>query len=419
MSLASTQSDIDTAVATLITNINSAQATYYAANGKYWQGLISHNTIPADGGSVAADNLTSTPSDQVVTWNTFMGANKPGTLPAAVYVHTYKKPNGQQGYKIQKLFIYSAAFYSSLVDSGNDTGVAWSSSPDVAAPSLPAPTYTSLSVTSGSTAGGTSTTITGTGFQNSATVTVGGASATSVVVNSSTSITCVTPAGTAGAKDVVITNIDSQSVTGSGAFTYTAASAPAFVQYKSATGTNSEPGAVVFTSTPTSGNVMLAFVTSNTGVAVSPPAGWTELNSGTTGQNCYWKKYAGEGNSFTFTCGNSAKADRSSVILVEISGNNTSPIDVNSSALNTNVGASVTTTVANTLVFSGGGDFLETDFATQPSGWTLVVLVKAGLAGHAASVAYKTFASAGATGTASWSAGTYGSSKIHTVAIKP
>jgi hypothetical protein len=83
------------------------------------------------------------------------------------------------------------------------------------------PTVSSIDPSSGPLAGGTAVTITGTGFEAGATVTIGGASATSVVVVSDTSITAVTPSGTAGAKDVVATNADS-GLTGTlaGGFTY-------------------------------------------------------------------------------------------------------------------------------------------------------------------------------------------------------
>ena len=84
-----------------------------------------------------------------------------------------------------------------------------------------APTFASIAPTSGTDVGGTSVTITGTEFQPGALVTVGGAAATSIVIVSRTSITAVTPSGTAGARDVVVTNPDGQAVTGSGAFTYT------------------------------------------------------------------------------------------------------------------------------------------------------------------------------------------------------
>jgi hypothetical protein len=89
------------------------------------------------------------------------------------------------------------------------------------APQTPSPTLTSIAPVSGPTAGGTAVTLAGTNFAAGASVTVGGASATSVVVVSSTRITAVTPAGTAGARDVRVTLSGGQSATLAGAFTYT------------------------------------------------------------------------------------------------------------------------------------------------------------------------------------------------------
>jgi uncharacterized repeat protein (TIGR02543 family) len=82
------------------------------------------------------------------------------------------------------------------------------------------PTATTIEPNTGSSTGGTSITITGTDFAAGATVTVGGAACTDVVVVSATSITCVTPAGTAGAKDVVVTNTNGGTVTSAAGFTY-------------------------------------------------------------------------------------------------------------------------------------------------------------------------------------------------------
>jgi hypothetical protein len=67
------------------------------------------------------------------------------------------------------------------------------------------PQISSVSPTSGPTAGGTSVTITGSGFQAGAAVTIGGTSATVVSVAPS-SITIVTPAHAAGMVNVVVTN---------------------------------------------------------------------------------------------------------------------------------------------------------------------------------------------------------------------
>lgn len=84
------------------------------------------------------------------------------------------------------------------------------------------PTFTGIIPASGTTLGGTAVTITGTNFVSGGSfgVTIGGAAATSVVRVDATHITAVTPAGTAGPRDVVITNNDGQSVTATGVYTY-------------------------------------------------------------------------------------------------------------------------------------------------------------------------------------------------------
>jgi hypothetical protein len=84
-----------------------------------------------------------------------------------------------------------------------------------------APTITSISPTGGSTTAGGTLTITGNFFRSGATsVTIGGAACTSVNVLSATSLTCIKPAGTLGARDVVVTNTDLQTATLAGGFTY-------------------------------------------------------------------------------------------------------------------------------------------------------------------------------------------------------
>lgn len=93
---------------------------------------------------------------------------------------------------------------------------------------LAAPVVTSLSVATGGAAGGTATTITGTGFVVDATgaliptVQFGSTVATSVVVVSETSITCVTPAHATGAVTCTVTNQDGRASNAlASAFTYT------------------------------------------------------------------------------------------------------------------------------------------------------------------------------------------------------
>jgi hypothetical protein len=91
-----------------------------------------------------------------------------------------------------------------------------------------APAVSSLSPTSGSTAGGTSVTITGTDFTGATAVTFGDVAAASFTVVSGTSITAVSPSQAAGTVDVRVSTTAGESAAVSGDhFTYTAASAPA------------------------------------------------------------------------------------------------------------------------------------------------------------------------------------------------
>src|SRR4029079_2571313 len=85
-----------------------------------------------------------------------------------------------------------------------------------------APIVDSVSPSSGAAAGGTSVTISGTGFASGATVTFGGAAATNVNVVGSTTITAVTPAHASGGVNVVVTNPGGESGTKSNGFTYSA-----------------------------------------------------------------------------------------------------------------------------------------------------------------------------------------------------
>jgi Na+-translocating ferredoxin:NAD+ oxidoreductase RnfG subunit len=83
------------------------------------------------------------------------------------------------------------------------------------------PTITLIDPATGAAAGGTAVTITGTEFGTTPAVTFDGVTATSIVRVSATSITCVTPAGSAGAVDVVVTNTDTGTITATDGFTYT------------------------------------------------------------------------------------------------------------------------------------------------------------------------------------------------------
>src|SRR5262249_36695923 len=86
----------------------------------------------------------------------------------------------------------------------------------------PAPKVTGVSPASGTTAGGSAVTLTGQSFASGATVTFGGAAATSVVVVSATQITAKTPPHAQGSVNVTVTNPGGHSGTLANGFTFVA-----------------------------------------------------------------------------------------------------------------------------------------------------------------------------------------------------
>jgi len=83
-----------------------------------------------------------------------------------------------------------------------------------------APPFSGISVTTGPTAGGTSLILTGTGFQQGATVSFGSTPATSVSALSSTQIQAATPPLSAGTVSVTVTNPDGGKVALPNCFTF-------------------------------------------------------------------------------------------------------------------------------------------------------------------------------------------------------
>jgi hypothetical protein len=95
------------------------------------------------------------------------------------------------------------------------------SSPASSPPTAGLPVVSSISPTSGDQGGGTSVTISGTGFSGATGVRFGPNSASSVSVDSDTQITAVSPAGEVGTVDITVTTPAGTSVTGADdQFTY-------------------------------------------------------------------------------------------------------------------------------------------------------------------------------------------------------
>ena len=142
------------------------------------------------------------------------------------------------------------------------------------------PFVTGVSPSAGPVAGGTAVTITGIDFASGATVTVGSAAATNVVVVNSTTITATTPAGAAGGVTVTVTNSSGQSGSLASAFTYVAPPTVSSVSPNNGstsggtavtiTGTNFVSGATVTFGSAAATNVV---VVNSTTITATTPAG--------------------------------------------------------------------------------------------------------------------------------------------------
>ena len=106
-----------------------------------------------------------------------------------------------------------------ILQSGAAVLLLWLLAP-VCASAAAAPTVTSASPSHGPATIAAPVTITGTGFVAVSGVTFGTVSATAVSTLTTTTVTCTAPTHTAGAVDVVVTNGDAQTGTGTSAYTF-------------------------------------------------------------------------------------------------------------------------------------------------------------------------------------------------------
>ena len=147
--------------------------------------------------------------------------------------------------------------------------------------STAAPTITSISPTSGPTAGGTTVTITGSGFTGATAVTFGSIAATSFSVVSDTQVSAISPPGT-GIVDITVTTPNGTSATSTAdQFTYAVPSAPTITSISPTTGPTTGGTTVTITGTGFTGATAVTFgsvgatsfsVVSDTQVsAISPP----------------------------------------------------------------------------------------------------------------------------------------------------
>ncbi|WP_198511193.1 putative Ig domain-containing protein [Janthinobacterium sp. 67] len=145
----------------------------------------------------------------------------------------------------------------------------------------PPPTITGVSPASGPTTGGTSVTITGTGFTGATAVKFGATNATGYTVNSATQITATAPAGSAGTVNVTVTTAGGTSATGA-ANQFTYIPAPTVTSISPTAGPTAGGTSVTITGTGLTGTTAVTFgataatgftVNSATQITATAPAG--------------------------------------------------------------------------------------------------------------------------------------------------
>jgi plastocyanin len=183
------------------------------------------NVSVGPGFSFSPPTVTVAPGD-IVRWN-FLGTHTTtsdlqtgpevwdsGVMSSGFFTHTFNTPGNYHYY----CFLHSSpggTFMNGVVQV------------------VAAPTLTSISPTSGSSAGGTSVTLTGTNFAAPCTVDFGGAAGTAVAVPNSTTITTTTPAHAAGPVTVTV-NCGGGGASLPGGFTFN--NAPAITSFNPASG---------------------------------------------------------------------------------------------------------------------------------------------------------------------------------------
>jgi len=219
-------------------NLTTGEATSFISGIN----LTTHNGIAFAGPTVTTNAATLVTGSGATLNGTANAQNNPGVTVSFDYgtttaygtnvAATPSSVSGSTDTSVSAILTgLSAGTYHFRVNAG---GVAGADQTFTTTASLP--TVTSISPTSGPTAGGTPVVITGTNFTGATAVKFGVTNAAGFVVNSATSISATAPAG-AGTVDVTVTTVGGTSATGAGdQFTYVPAPTVASISSTKANG---------------------------------------------------------------------------------------------------------------------------------------------------------------------------------------
>lgn len=147
-------------------------------------------------------------------------------------------------------------------------------------------------------------------------------------------------------------------------------------------------------------------------------SGFTTLSPKNSTQQTFYKIGGpSEPASYDYTyLGAAPKGDAEASIIFTVGLPFSTPIDTYSNTANSNVSPSITTSYNNEMLISIGSSLAFGDFLTPPSGWTLITRAAYGDVNVAA--AYKYQPTAGASGTATWSSGSYFTASVFTIGVR-
>lgn len=210
---------------------NTTTNTYQVYNGSTWQAAFAPATSPvtySDGVDFSSGGVDFSGGDSpyLTLTKSYWNNNNDLTVLAqpAGTVYTVVTTGGTGTFtSTGDWFLTGTVGYYNQLGNGSTVPAGFTVTSITFTPAaVVAPTVTSLSTTSGSTAGGTSTTITGTGFSSATAVTFGGTNATSFTIVDNNTINAIAPAHSAGSVSVNVTN-SAGTNTANTLYTYSAA----------------------------------------------------------------------------------------------------------------------------------------------------------------------------------------------------
>lgn len=125
MPLVSKKNTVDAWVGARLPAFQATQEAWKAAKGQYFQGLVTHMTLPTNDGTAPPDNLSAHPTDNPALWNDFLTFGSPPivippAMPAALIFNVYESPLGW-GWECRSEFIYGTKKYSKVWNTGPET----------------------------------------------------------------------------------------------------------------------------------------------------------------------------------------------------------------------------------------------------------------------------------------------------------